>query len=178
VRPSRAKPKTGWTLAELAQLSGVTTRAIRVYLDRNLVPRPRFKGPATRYDRTQLLWLLAIRRLRVSERLGLQAIATRLRALSASDLEALAVAGLAPGADANAALSALGMVPAGAPSASIAIAATSVANGETSGTRWPKWARIELALGLELHLRDDASPRVLELARQLRELCAAPPTDR
>jgi DNA-binding transcriptional MerR regulator len=162
VRPSRAKPKTGWTLAQLAQLSGLTARAIRVYLDRGLLPRPRFKGPATRYDRTQLVWLLGIRRLRTTERLQLREIATRLRALSAPELEAFATAGLAE-APSNATAAALGILP----------VAPSVAKPEAMAAHEPRWARIELALGLELHLCDGASPHVLELARRVREMCAA-----
>jgi hypothetical protein len=30
---------------------------------------------------------------------------------------------------------------------------------------------VELALGLELHVRDDASPAVHDLARRIREIC-------
>jgi len=36
VRPSRAKPKTGWSLRELANLSGVAGRTIRLYLQRGV----------------------------------------------------------------------------------------------------------------------------------------------
>jgi hypothetical protein len=36
-----------------------------------------------------------------------------------------------------------------------------------------RWTHLELALGLELHVRDDASPQVLELARRIRDSVAA-----
>jgi len=173
VRPSRAEPKAGWSRAQLAQLSGVSARAIRDYLERGLLPRPRFKGPATRYGRTQLVWLLALRRVRTSEGLPLATISTRLRALSAADLEAVAMAGLAAGSASNATAAALGVASTGAPSSASAPAtATSVAAAAsgTNATHWPRWARVELALGLELHVSEDASPRVQELARRVREL--------
>jgi DNA-binding transcriptional MerR regulator len=93
----------------------VAVRTIHFYLQREVLPRPPFKGSATRYQRHHLIWLLAIRRLRASERLELTTIRTRLEALSAP----------------------------------------------------------ELALGLELHFRDDASPHVAELAKRVCEVCGA-----
>lgn len=48
-----------------------------------------------------------------------------------------------------------------------AIAASSA---PSSSVRTPRWSRFELALGLELHLRDDASACVLELAARVAEL--------
>lgn len=35
-----------------------------------------------------------------------------------------------------------------------------------------RWKRVELALGLELHVRDDASADVQELALRVRAMCA------
>jgi DNA-binding transcriptional MerR regulator len=162
VRPSRAKPKTGWTLRELAALSATTVRTIRLYLQRGVLPRPRFMASATRYQRRHLVSLLAIRRLRAAERLTLTAIRTRLQLLSDPDLEAFATEGplVAPVA------AALGLAPASA--------LTTPSHSDEAGepSPMPRWARVELALGLELHLRDDASPAVHELARRVREMCA------
>jgi DNA-binding transcriptional MerR regulator len=160
VRPSRAKPKTGWSLRELANLGGVAGRTIRLYLQRGLVPR-RFMGSATRYQAQHLLWLLATRRLRTTEKLPLSKIRNRLQALSASELEAFATENLAAGPVADA----LGIKPASAPA--------SPAPPALSSPQFPRWVRFELALGLELHVRDDASAPVAELARRLRELCAS-----
>jgi hypothetical protein len=78
VRPSRAKAKAGWTLHDLAAFSGTTVRTIRLYLQRGVLPRPRFMASATRYQRRHLVCLLAIRRLRATENLTLAAIRTRL----------------------------------------------------------------------------------------------------
>src|SRR5687768_15865926 len=78
VRPSRAAPKAGWSLRQLAQLGGIAPRTLRVYLQRGVLPRPPFRGSATRYERRQVLWLCAIRHLLGTERLTLAAIRTRL----------------------------------------------------------------------------------------------------
>jgi len=172
VRPSRAKPKTGWSLRELAQLSGVAGRTVRLYLQRGLLPRPRFMGPATRYQAEQLVWLLAIRRLRNAERLTLSAIGSRLRALTASDLKTFATENLPAGNVADV----LGIRPAPLPASTLTPPLSFLPHGESSGPsslQVPRWGRIELALGLELHIRDDASAPVLEMAQRLRELCVS-----
>ena len=164
VRRSRAKPKTGWSLRELARLCGIGARTIRLYLQRDMLPRPPFKASATRYHRPQLLWLLAIRRLRTTEKLKLATIRTRLQALSTPELEAFATENLPAGPLADA----LG-IPSASPPAAVTPAALSGSGGPSS-PHAPRWVRFELALGLELHVRDDASAPVLDLARRLREL--------
>jgi len=160
-RKSRAKPKSGWSLAQLASLSGTTPRNIRAYLQRQIIPRSPFRGSATRYDRRQLLWLLAIRRLRATEQLELTEIRKRLQSLSPADLEALATQGIASGALADA----LGLRPAPPPAEVPPPAQALLA-------QLPSWRRLELALGLELQIRDDASPQTLDLFRRIRALCA------
>ncbi len=170
IRPSRAKPKAGWTLAELGAQSGITVRTIRLWLQRGVLPRPRFLGSATRYERRHLVWLLAIRRLRMTEHATLAVIRTRLQAFSEPELEAFATEG--PLADQVA--TALGLASPRTP--------TDLSNqpDELPGSlaervglpRVPRWERIELSLGLELHLRDDASPAVHEFARHIREVGA------
>ena len=172
VRPSRAKPKTGWSLRELAALSGVAGRTIRLYLQRGVMPRPRFMGSATRYHFDQLMWLLAIRRLRTAERLTLSAIRARLQALTASELQAFATEDVPAGRLAGV----LGVQPATPPAVSTPPMHTLLQPVETDGgssSPLPRWARFELALGLEMHVRDDVGAPVLELARRLRELCAS-----
>jgi len=150
-------------------LSGVAARTIRLYLQRAVLPRPPFMGSATQYQRRHLVHLLAIRRLR-AEKLTLAAIRTRLQALAAPDLEAFATENLPAGPIADA----LGIRVATPPSASTSLGlAPPTGGGSLSSTPIPRWARVELALGLELHVRDDASVRVLELAQRLRDLCAA-----
>ena len=165
VRPSRAKPKHGWSLRELSALSGISARNIRAYLQREIVPRAPFHASATRYDRRQLLWLLALRHLRASERLPLAQIRSRLAALSPPDLEALATEGITSAA-LNTALGIAAPAPAPAPSGSAALPSTA----DAWRTPLPRWTRVELALGLELHVRDDASPPTLELAQRIQAL--------
>jgi len=168
VRPSRAKKKTGWSLSELAQLTGIAARTIRLYLERGVLPRPPFEGSATRYQRRHLLWLCTIRRLRESEDFTLATIRTRLNALAAPELEAFAACGLPAGKLADA----LGIpaVESHEPPLPVAPLATPADPPDTPDTA--RWMRFELALGLELHVRDDASPQVLELARGVRQWCA------
>jgi len=150
-------------------LSGVAARTIRLYLQRAVLPRPPFMGSATRYERQHLVHLLAIRRLR-AEKLTLGAIRTRLQALAAAELGAFATENLPAGPIAEA----LGIPIATPPAASTSPGvAPPTASGSLSPTSIPRWARYELALGLELHVRDDASVSVVELVQRLREFCAA-----
>ncbi len=129
------------------------------------MPRAAFHASATRYDRRQLLWLLALQRLRKSERLPLARIRLRLEALSPAELEALATEGLTMGP----VMSALGIgPPAPAPSAPTPEVLPSPADAWRAPL--PRWIRVELALGLELHVRDDASAATLELARRIQAL--------
>jgi DNA-binding transcriptional MerR regulator len=170
IRPSRAKPKTGWSLRELARCSGVAARTIHFYLQSGVLRRPPYKGKATRYERHHLLSLLAIRRLRTSERLALVKVKTRIDAMSPPELEAFATEYLPPGPAADA----LGIRPA-MPTAVASVPATSlgstVVNGVSFAPPIPRWSRLELALGLELHLREDAGAQAAELAKRVCELC-------
>jgi hypothetical protein len=114
------------------------------------------------------VWLHAIWRLRATERLSIAAIRKRLQAFSPPELEAYAVQGLPAGPLADA----LGIAPP-PPAAAAMTSGLPVALGVGSAlSQIPRWARIELALGLELHVRDDASPSVLDLANRLREYCS------
>jgi hypothetical protein len=45
-------------------------------------------------------------------------------------------------------------------------------NRVKSGIWYPRWTRFELGLGLELGIRDDASPEMRALAARIRSLCA------
>jgi DNA-binding transcriptional MerR regulator len=170
VRPSRAKPKTGWSLRELARCSGVAARTVHFYLQSGVLPRPPYKGKATRYERQHLLSLLAIRRLRTSERLALVRVKARIAAMSPLELHAFATEHLPPGpaADALGIRSALPTAVVGAPATSMG---STVVNGLPLAPSTPRWSRVELALGLELHLREDAGAQAAELAKRVLELC-------
>lgn len=173
---SRAKPKTGWSIRQLAALGGTTVRTVRLYLERGIVPRPTFMGSATRYQRRQLLFVVAARRLRVSEKLELDAIRARVNGFTAAELEAFATADLGPGALADAL--AIKVAP-GIPQPLIggrAIQPAVTANPQD------RWTRLQLAIGLELHVREDISARDRQLAWRIWEIAvkgvdpeAAPP---
>ena len=157
VRPSRARKHPGWSLRELARLTEVSERTLRLYRERGVLPPSPFKGAATRYQRSHLLWVLGVRR-GLQEGLTLAQIRPRLQSMRAPELEAFATERLAPGP----AMAALGLAPP-APSPHLTAAPPEV-------PLRPRWTRIELALGLELHLRDDAAPAARELALRIRQM--------
>jgi len=168
VRPSRAKPKAGWTLAELARMTATGERLLKRWLEMEIVPRPPFRSVATRYGRQQLVWVLAVRRMQATAPAPLSKIKARLIAMPGERVEALAREACPPGAAAEA----LGLGPAakqvvGAPKAS-GPDAELPAGGPGVG----RWTRIELGLGLELGVRDDASPEMRALAARICSLRA------
>jgi hypothetical protein len=166
VRPSRAKPKTGWTLAELARMTAMRERMLKRWLQMDIVPRPPFHGVATRYGRQQLVWALAVRRMQAMYPAPLSKIKQRLIAMSGEQVEAIAREACPPGAAAEA----LGLGP--APNAAAAPNASSLdAELPAAGPGVGRWTRFELGLGLELAVRDDASPEMRALAVRIRSLC-------
>ena len=106
--------------------------------------------------------MCAIRQLRKNERLDLKAIRTRLNALTAAELEAFAMQAVTPGTLA----AALGVQPVAA-GISLSSAAASVAPSGSTVPPTAHWRRVQLALELELHLREDASAQVMELAERV-----------
>jgi DNA-binding transcriptional MerR regulator len=159
-RRSRAKPTEGWTLVDFARLLNVQPRTVRHYLEVGVLSRPPFRGTATRYGRGHLLVVLAVRRLQSTENLTLDAIRRRLGALEPAELEALATEHLSPGPAATA----LGIQFAPPPTPS-----EPKPPFDAPGTA--RWIHIELALGLELHVRQDASQTVIALAERVKEMC-------
>ena len=57
----KVRPVEGLTVGELARKVGVTARVVRYYTAEGLLPRPVLRGSATRYGRSHLLRLAAIR---------------------------------------------------------------------------------------------------------------------
>jgi hypothetical protein len=168
VRPSRAKPKTGWTLVELARMTAMRERLLKRWLEMEIVPRPPFRGVATRYGRQQLVWALAVRWMRAMDPVPLPTIKQRLTAMSGEQVEAIAREACPPGAAAEA----LGLGPAATPVAAGPNASGLDAELPAGGPGIARWTRFELGLGLELGIRDDASPEIRGLAARIRSLCA------
>jgi hypothetical protein len=122
---------------------------------------------ATRYGRQQLVWSLAVRRMQAMDPSPLPTIKERLIAMSGEQVEALAREACPPGAAAEAlGLGSAANAAAGAPNAS-GLDAALPAGGPGVG----RWTRFELGLGLELGVRDDASPEIHALAARIRSLC-------
>ena len=91
-----------YSLSELADLAGVTTRTVRYYLSQGLLPAVGQSGPGSKYDDRHLARLRLIRRLQ-SEHLPLAEIRRRLDTLD--DDEILELAGTdAPSAPPDSAL--------------------------------------------------------------------------
>lgn len=81
---------TGYAIAELASLAGVTPRTIRYYVSVGLIPPPDQSGRAARYGEDHLRRIRLIRLLQ-DQHLPLAAIRSRLSALSDQEvIEALA----------------------------------------------------------------------------------------
>lgn len=140
-------------LEELAEKAGTSPRTVRYYVQRGLLPAPEFRGKDTAYAHEHLVRLRAIRRLQAWF-LPLDAIQAELAQRSMDELERIA-----DGNDLTlAASSALAgaMAPPGTRQSSTVHPST-------------RWARIELAPGLELHLAEDASPEIRALAEQIRD---------
>lgn len=78
---------TGYAIAELASLAGVTTRTIRYYVSVGLLPPPDQTGRAARYADDHLRRLRLIRRLQ-DQHLPLAAIRERLVSLSEAEVAA------------------------------------------------------------------------------------------
>jgi DNA-binding transcriptional MerR regulator len=78
-----------YTIAELADLAGVTPRTIRYYLAQGLLPSPGQTGPGTRYSEMHLARLRLIRNLQ-TEHLPLAEIRRRLADLDDDQIVALA----------------------------------------------------------------------------------------
>jgi hypothetical protein len=169
VRPSRAKAKTGWTLGELSQITGMRKTVLKRWLETGIVPRPPFHGVATRYGRQQLVWVLAVRRLQAKDQVPLPKIKQRLSAMPGEQVEALAREACPPGAAAEA----LGIPAAQAASGAASGVLTAAPDLPAGGPGVGRWTRFDLGLGLELSVRDDASASMRALAARIRDMCEA-----
>lgn len=127
-------------LDDLARASGMSPRTIRYYVQRGLLPGPRFKGKDTSYDHEHLVRLRAIRRLQEAY-LPLDAIAAELDRRTQADIERLA-----DGKD---------EAPKPKPASSLA--------PPPDKLRWRAWHRVEIAPGIELSVADDAPVHSREL---------------
>jgi DNA-binding transcriptional MerR regulator len=122
-----------WKLEELAERAGVSPRTIRYYVQRGLLPAPEFRGKDSSYGEMHLARLRAIRLLQ-QRYLPLDAISAELEGRTVEQLRELAKSGAAE-----------------APGPSREQAASRPGEAATQ----QRWRRLELAPGIELHLRED-----------------------
>lgn len=144
---------TEWKLPELAAAAGVSTRTVRYYVQRGLLPSPEFRGPDTAYERHHLLRLRAIRKLQQAH-LPLDEIQRLLDASDDAGLERLAAEGVAL----------VGPEPEGTPQIGGTAPAPSRAGEVPGAVAWRRWA---LAPGVELHVADDAGDGARALVEQI-----------
>jgi DNA-binding transcriptional MerR regulator len=158
-------PTLGWLAAELYPLVGFTPRTVREYVRRGFLTRPVFRGRATRYQRQQVIRLLAIKLLRAEhfnihantmlahlERFNPEELEAWVlaRPMSAHIREALAQDALARGAG-----------TATSPSAAASPALAFQAQPPIAAVKYPTlsdagWEHSPLLPGLQLSLRSDA----------------------
>jgi Ca-activated chloride channel family protein len=143
-----------YRIEEFAQLAGVSPRRVRFYIQQRLLRSPAFRGVDTTYSPDDLLRLRAILHLR-RQKLGLDAIRTRLAKLTRPELERLVAPRPTPAAEQPPGLTGQPSGAAGLPPGHL---------GAYRATRaFEDWQRITLCVGVELHVRrdvDDESRRV------------------
>jgi DNA-binding transcriptional MerR regulator len=180
-RPKTPAPKTGWVISELSQITGMSVRRLRDYVARDLIAPLERRGTATRYQRGQLVRLMAIKRWRAEESVELAEIKRRMDAMGERELEAWLLTAPLP----DAVLTALGLATAGAAAQSAngggfgsvtGVAPSFEASGGTNSrvegladesVALATWYHVELLPGLVLQLSAGASPAVRNAAKRI-----------
>ncbi|WP_437301552.1 helix-turn-helix domain-containing protein [Sorangium sp. So ce426] len=139
-----------YKLDELAGEAGVAPRTVRYYVQRGLLPAPEFRGKDTSYGREHLARLRAIRVLQQAH-LPLEEIQARLAGADLEEIERIAAGAPPHGLEARCA----------APEEAAAAPPPAAAAGAPRGAHWE---RVEIADGVELHVRTDAPERSRRIA--------------
>lgn len=155
--------ETTYKLEELARAAGTSPRTVRYYVQRGLLPAPRFRGKDTAYDHEHLVRLRAIRRLQEAF-FPLDAIAAELARRSIDD-----IARLADGKDLPAAPH-VEAAPAG-PGPHREGARLRAPVGRSPSVEALR--KIRLADGVDLLIADDAPPASRRLAEAILEIALA-----
>lgn len=138
-----------YKLDELAKAAGTSSRTVRYYVQRGLLPPPVFKGKDSAYARDHLVRLLAIKKLQ-ADYLPLDAITAELEGKSIEEIEAIAKSKPRP-----------------VPSPDVGPQQIVIT---TPLVRADSWRRHEIARGLEIHLADDASADTKAFAEKILKL--------
>ena len=141
-----------YSMSDLEAQTGYSARGVRHLTAKGLLPKTKYGGNQTRYSVEVLLRLLAIKKMRVEQKVQLAQIKTALRNITLEQLAAF-----------------VGVWPAGVarPVAAPAPTLTEAALGPPE-----RWLRVPLAPGLELMVRD-GDARVEQLAASMRTAFAA-----
>lgn len=163
--PNPASRTPFYRIEEFAQLADVSPRRVRFYIQRRLLRSPAFRGVDTTYSPDDLLRLRAILHLR-RQRLGLDAIRTRLAKLTRPELERLIAPRPTPAAGQPAGLT---EQPSGL--ARLPPTLTGLPPGHLGAYRATRaledWQRITLCVGVELHVRRDADDESRRVADEI-----------
>lgn len=158
-RPKTPAPTTGWLLAELAALTEIPITTVRHYVVHRLLRPGEFRGTLTRYQRRELLRLVAIRRLKAEQDLTLDEIRRKFEELGEASLEEWIRSGpLSPTVAAALGIELPPVVP-----------VTAGTVGAFASSAIEHWQRITLLPGLELMLRSDAKPAAVSAAQRICE---------
>lgn len=163
-RPKTPAPKTGWVIAELSQLTGLPIRRIRYYAAEDLIRPLELRGTATRYQRRELLRLLALPLLRPDGQFRLAEIKRKLDLLGETDLERLVTSKPLSAAVAAALGVAASNDTAKATEAPVSWERQLEPNG---GAAFETWHHIQLLPGLQLMVSSRASPAIRSAAKRI-----------
>ncbi|XYI00884.1 helix-turn-helix domain-containing protein [Sorangium sp. So ce1128] len=153
---------TTYKLDELAGEAGVAPRTVRYYVQRGLLPAPEFRGKDTAYGREHLARLRAIKALQQAH-WPLEEIQARLAGAGVDEIERIAAGALPPAAPPAAIARCAGPDDAPAPPPQGA-----------GAPRGERWERVEIADGVELHVRSDAPERSRRIALDIESRYATP----
>ncbi|HTN86348.1 MAG TPA: helix-turn-helix domain-containing protein [Sorangium sp.] len=153
---------TTYKLDDLAGEAGVAPRTVRYYVQRGLLPAPEFRGKDTAYGREHLARLRAIKALQQAH-WPLEEIQARLAGMGVDEVERIAAGALPPAAPQTVIDRCAGPGDAPAPPPQAA-----------GAPRGERWERVEIADGVELHVRSDAPERSRRIALDIESRYATP----
>lgn len=169
-------------MSELSQISGVPVRRLRDYVFRDLIQPIERRGTATRYARSQLVRVLAIKRMRGELGLELAEIRRRMDAMGERELEVWITSAPLPD-EAMVALGRKGPDVAGAqapshkhpwpadvaPPRAFDGSPDAIADQSPGGAKdaVATWYHVQLLPGLVLQLSANASPAVKNAAKRI-----------
>jgi DNA-binding transcriptional MerR regulator len=169
-RPKTPPANTGWLMADLARLTGISLRTVRYYVELGLLQPIELRGTATRYARRELFRLLCVLRMKTAPGSSLSAIKKELDTLDEDELEAWLSSEPLP----QAVAAALGLDD---PSALVGrrpvLEPSPVPFGLSRVPALETWHRIRLLPGLELMVSSEASAAVRGIAQKIYQDCVA-----